>query len=276
MAARLGVRRTQGDHGLRRRGSARLRARDARDALQRAVAQLRRPATRRQLVELEAPYVAWDIGADRANALLRDSGHGPVEAVEPPPVYTTTVGLVQPGQPTMPVQGTAVRLYHGADFIGTLFLYGSIPARAAARVRHARQRGDVRAHGRAGRAGPPHSRRPVRRPAGVRVAVAPPAERRLLRAGPGADDGDGPRRHPAQRDRRQARGRRRHRVLPGRPVPESRRRPRQPRSRRARGPRAGLPGRRRPGRADRPVRLAPTARSTSACTGAARSTWARS
>jgi class 3 adenylate cyclase len=61
-------------------------------------------------------------------------------AIEPPPVYTITVGLLQPGQPTMPVQGTAVRLYHGAEFIGTLFLYGpSLPARLLAWVTRGNQ-----------------------------------------------------------------------------------------------------------------------------------------
>ena len=93
------------------------------------------PATRQQLVEREAPYVAWDIGADRANELLRSSGQGPVEPVEPPPVYTIAVRLVQPGEPTMLVQGTVVRLYDHAEFTGTLFLYGSaLPARLLAFV----------------------------------------------------------------------------------------------------------------------------------------------
>ena len=93
------------------------------------------PATRTQLVELEAPYIASDIGADRATELLRPTGFGPVKAVKPPPVYTLSVRLVQPGEPSMLVQGTAVRLYHEGEFTGTLILYGSaLPARLLAFV----------------------------------------------------------------------------------------------------------------------------------------------
>jgi class 3 adenylate cyclase len=100
-------------------------------------------ATRDQLIENEAPYIAWDIGADHANELLR-AGAGPsaptVEAVKPPLVYSLMVRLVQPGQPTMPVQGTAMRLYDSDEFVGTLFLYGStLPARLLAYVTRGNQ-----------------------------------------------------------------------------------------------------------------------------------------
>ena len=90
---------------------------------------------------------------------------------------------------------------------------------------------DVRAHGRADRAGPPPGRRAVRRPRGLRRAVAAAAERGLLRADPRAGHRDRRRRRRAPRPDRQAHRRRRDRVLPGRRARLALGAPRAPRSR---------------------------------------------
>ena len=98
-------------------------------------------ASRRQLVELELPYVAWDTpgGAERVRELFaKVTGRPapPIEAVEPPPVWTAQITLTLPGQPAFPVQYIAFRIYStGGEFLGTAYFYGStLPARLVALV----------------------------------------------------------------------------------------------------------------------------------------------
>jgi class 3 adenylate cyclase len=98
-------------------------------------------ASRRQLVELELPFVAWDTpgGAERVRELFAEATGQPappIEAVQPPPLWSAQITLTLPGQPAFPVQYIAFRI-HEADgtFLGTGYFYGStLPARLVALV----------------------------------------------------------------------------------------------------------------------------------------------
>lgn len=98
-------------------------------------------ASRTQLVELELPYVAHDTpgGAERVRELFTEATGQPappIEAVQPPPVWSAQIRLTLPGQPPFPVQYIAFRI-HDADgtFLGTGYFYGStLPARLVALV----------------------------------------------------------------------------------------------------------------------------------------------
>lgn len=98
-------------------------------------------ASRRQLVELELPYIAWDTpgGAERVRELFTQATGQPappIEAAQPPPVWSAQITLTLPGQPPFPVQYIAFRI-HDADgtFLGTGYFYGStLPARLVALV----------------------------------------------------------------------------------------------------------------------------------------------
>jgi class 3 adenylate cyclase len=98
-------------------------------------------ASRRQLVELELPFVAWDTpgGADRVRELYEAATGQPapaIEAAEPPPLWTARITLTLPGQPPFPVQYIAFRIHaRGGEFLGTGYFYGStLPARLVALV----------------------------------------------------------------------------------------------------------------------------------------------
>ena len=97
--------------------------------------------SRRQLVELELPFVAWDTpgGAQRVRELFTEATGLPaplIEAVEPPPVWTAQITLTLPGQPPFPVQYIAFRIHSvDGEFLGTGYFYGStLPARLVALV----------------------------------------------------------------------------------------------------------------------------------------------
>ena len=98
-------------------------------------------ASRRQLVELELPFVAWDTpgGAQRVRELFTEATGQPapaLDAVQPPPVWSAQITLTLPGQPAFPVQYIAFRI-HDVDgtFLGTGYFYGStLPARLVALV----------------------------------------------------------------------------------------------------------------------------------------------
>jgi len=97
--------------------------------------------SRRQLVELELPFVAWDTpgGAERVRELYTQATGQPaplIEAAEPPPVWTARITLTLEGQPPFPVQYIAFRIYStDGEFLGTCYFYGStLPARLVALV----------------------------------------------------------------------------------------------------------------------------------------------
>ena len=97
--------------------------------------------SRRQLIELELPYVAWDTpgGAQRVRELFtKATGRPapPIEAQEPPPLWTARITLTLPGQPPFPVQYIAFRIHSlQGEFLGTGYFYGStLPARLVALV----------------------------------------------------------------------------------------------------------------------------------------------
>jgi class 3 adenylate cyclase len=98
--------------------------------------------SRRQLIELELPYIAHDTpgGIEAVRELYRRATGRPapagLKAVEPPPLWSARITLTLPGQPSFPVQYIAVRV-HSADgaVAGTVYFYGStLPARLVALV----------------------------------------------------------------------------------------------------------------------------------------------
>ncbi len=98
-------------------------------------------ASRRQLIEVELPYVAWDTpgGAKRVRELFTEvTGQGapPIEPAEPPPLWSAQITLTLEGQPPFPVQYLAFRIYSiDGTFLGTGYFYGStLPARLVALV----------------------------------------------------------------------------------------------------------------------------------------------
>jgi class 3 adenylate cyclase len=98
-------------------------------------------ASRRQLIEVELPYVAWDTpgGAKRVRELFTQVtglNAPPIEPAEPPPLWSAQITLTLAGQPPFPVQYMAFRIYAiDGTFLGTGYFYGStLPARLVALV----------------------------------------------------------------------------------------------------------------------------------------------
>ena len=97
--------------------------------------------SRDQLLNYELPFIAWDTpgGAERVRELYAQATGRPappLEAVEPPAVWSNRITLTLPGQPAFPVQYVACRI-HADDgrFVGTAYFYGSVlPARLVALV----------------------------------------------------------------------------------------------------------------------------------------------
>jgi class 3 adenylate cyclase len=97
--------------------------------------------SRHMLTSTELAYVAHDTdgGAERIRELFEQATgrtSPPIEAVEPPPLWSAMIQLTLDGQPTFPVQYVATRLHTGdGEFLGTAFVYGStLPARLIALV----------------------------------------------------------------------------------------------------------------------------------------------
>ena len=146
-------------------------------------------ATRAKMLDYQAAVVAHDMsgGADELAAIYRRvtgqthaAGRG---RRDPPPMWTGTIEMTHAEHAT---DRRALARAPAACRRRQLHRHGlrlrRDAARATARVRHPRERGDVPPHGRTRRPGPAPVGGPVRRPPGERRAVASPVERRLLQA----------------------------------------------------------------------------------------------